>query len=104
MREAWAIMQFLLVFAAVLIVARWVSGYLARNLRASGQNLEIVESLGLGARRVLCLVRAGDKYLVLGVTDQSIRLLDSLDDIEDIPRENVSGPGWAWLRRGDKRE
>lgn len=97
--------QFLLVFAAVLIVARWVSGHLAQKFRAAGHNLEVIESLGLGARRILCLVRAGDKYLVLGITDQAIRVLGTVEDIEEVPQEPGRMSSLSWFQgRGDGRD
>jgi len=47
--------------------------------RASTRRLHSVERLDLGGRRELRVVRAGDRTLVLGVTEKGIDLLTELD-------------------------
>lgn len=45
-----------------------------------GPRLESVDRLDLGTRRELRLVRAGDRLLVVGITDERIELLSELDE------------------------
>ena len=96
MTSAWVLLRFILAFAAVVAAARLLTGWVGRRYKATGRNLEVVESLGLGPRRALCLVRVGGKHLLLGVTDQSIRLIDTVDRVESA---TASGsPQWTWKR------
>jgi flagellar biogenesis protein FliO len=42
-------------------------------------NLAIVESISVGGQAVVRLVRAGDTYLVIGVTKERVTLLGEVD-------------------------
>ena len=44
-----------------------------------GVNLSIIENVSVGQQAVVSLVRAGEKYLVIGVTKERITLLSELD-------------------------
>lgn len=101
METAWAVFRFVAAFAAVLVVARLLTGWLGRQYGGGGRNLEVIESVGVGPRRLVCLLRAGDQYLVLGITDGSITTLQRLDRIEERePLEVASWPRWPWNRGG----
>ena len=75
----------LVVFVAAL--AFWSTKLLASarggKLRGSRRNLEIIESVGVGAQTMVQIVRAGAKYLVIGVSKERITFLAELgkDDI-----------------------
>lgn len=45
-----------------------------------GPRLETLDRMDVGGRRELRLVRAGDRLLVLGITEERIQLLSELDD------------------------
>lgn len=47
---------------------------------ARGRRLAVLESVNLGPRRHLCLVRVDDQVLCVGVTDKNITLLCQLDE------------------------
>jgi len=61
--------------------------------------LEVVARRGLGRRAAVVVVRAGERHLVLGVTDTSVRLLDELTvDPQGSPEKSdrlsgTTGPG-----------
>jgi flagellar protein FliO/FliZ len=55
-----------------------------------GPRLETIDRLDVGARRELRLVRAGDRLLVVGITDERIELLAELDAPVE---EAASAPG-----------
>lgn len=65
----------LLFVGAALMARRWLSMPGASRLR----RLKIIESLRLGPRQALYLVRAGDKYLLVGATDGSIALVSTVE-------------------------
>ncbi|MCL2604351.1 MAG: flagellar biosynthetic protein FliO [Defluviitaleaceae bacterium] len=48
---------------------------------ASG-NLQLMESIVVGSQNMVQLVRAGDKYLVIGVTKEQITVLAELDETQ----------------------
>ncbi|MCL2617576.1 MAG: flagellar biosynthetic protein FliO [Defluviitaleaceae bacterium] len=60
----------MLVFAFVIGLAvlstKWIAG--ARYRRGAGGNLHLIESIAVGQQTYLQLVRAGDKYIVIGVS------------------------------------
>ncbi|MFN8179536.1 MAG: flagellar biosynthetic protein FliO [bacterium] len=57
-----------------------------------GPRLETIDRLDVGARRELRLVRAGDRLLVVGITEQRIELLSELDAPAE---ETATAPGTA---------
>lgn len=56
-------------------------------VRMTGRRLHSVERLDLGGRRELRIVRAGERTLVLGVTEKGIDLLTELDEPLHVPAE-----------------
>lgn len=72
----------LLVFVFVLVITylctKWMGNYQKLKLRSG--NLQILESLPAGNNKMICLVKAGDEYLVVGVGTDEIRLLTKLTE------------------------
>lgn len=66
-----------LVMAAIGALA-WILRLQQRQAGASQPFLKIVASLGLGPRERLVIVESGESWLLLGVTGQSIQLLQSM--------------------------
>lgn len=61
---------------AVLAVVAWA---LTKRRARVVRRLELVESMGLGPRRSLSLVRVDGKLLVVGVSEAGVQLLTSFD-------------------------
>lgn len=72
----------LLVFVFVLVITylctKWMGNYQRLKLRSG--NLQILESLPAGNNKMICLVKAGTEYLVVGVGSDEIRLLTTLKE------------------------
>ena len=66
-----------LVMAAIGAVA-WILRLQQRQAGTSQPFLKVVASLGLGPRERLLIVESGESWLLLGVTGQSIQLLQSM--------------------------
>lgn len=72
-------------FLAVVLVL-FLSWYLTRKLgRYTGQfgrsngNLQIIDRISLGQNEALALVRAGDRFLLIGISHAGISCLCELD-------------------------
>jgi flagellar protein FliO/FliZ len=76
-----SVLQF---FGATAFVA-WLAWFVTRKMagvRSAGRetcNLSIVESISVGGQAVVRLVKAGDKYLLIGVTRERVTLLGEID-------------------------
>ncbi len=93
----WEWLKLILVFASVIVLAFVTTRFLGTRFHGvgAGRHLRVVESLSLGQRRSICLVEAGDRVLVVGVTDQQITLLGTLEgnDADAIRVEWATGEG-----------
>jgi len=63
--------------------------------RGAARSLHAIERLDLGGKRELRVVRAGDRMLVLGVTEQRIDLLTELDGAAETAAEAAPDHGAA---------
>lgn len=84
----------LLIFAFVLLVTylttRFVGTY--EKQKMTGRNLTVVESVRLSGGKSIDLVKAGDKYILLGESKDSVSFLCELDEESiTIPPETESG-------------
>jgi flagellar protein FliO/FliZ len=74
---------YILIVLAFIILFCWFVLRLMGRIKgrgASGGNLHLMESILVGSQNMVQLVRAGDKYLVIGVTKEQITLLAELDE------------------------
>ncbi|MCL2188141.1 MAG: flagellar biosynthetic protein FliO [Defluviitaleaceae bacterium] len=74
---------YMLVVLLFIIALCWfilrLTGAVKRRGTTSG-NLELKESIFVASQNMIQLVRAGDKYLVLGVSKERVTLLAELDE------------------------
>jgi flagellar protein FliO/FliZ len=61
----------------LLFALAWVARRLRLNVPGMAQGMRLEGAVALGPREKLCVVTRGDKVYVLGVTQQSITLIDS---------------------------
>ncbi|MCL2707478.1 MAG: flagellar biosynthetic protein FliO [Defluviitaleaceae bacterium] len=73
----------IILFAFVTLLAYYTTKLIARsrrgNLRFAKRNLEVLESIGLGAQAMAQIVRAGDAYYLIGVTKENVSVLACLN-------------------------
>lgn len=87
----WGAVRFVLAFAGVLLLAAWVSRWLAIQSRgARGSAVTVVGAVGLGGPRQVCAVRIGRRVLVLGLSDKQVQLLCEIADPAEIAE--ILGP------------
>ncbi|MCL2577863.1 MAG: flagellar biosynthetic protein FliO [Defluviitaleaceae bacterium] len=78
------ILSMLRFFGATLFVA-WLAWFATKKMASSRSgvretcNLSVVESINVGGQAVVRLVKAGDKYLLVGVTKERITYLAEID-------------------------
>ncbi|MCR5272162.1 MAG: flagellar biosynthetic protein FliO [Lachnospiraceae bacterium] len=71
---------FIAVLAATYFVTRWIAGF--EKSRSFNCNLRVVETLRITTNKYVQIVKAGNKYLVLGIGKDEINLLGELDKDE----------------------
>ena len=88
--------QILVVFvlAITYLDNRWNATY--HKGRAGLGNLEIIETCRVAPNKYIQIVKAGEKYLVIGVGKDEVHMLSELSAIElDLRREDVQTSGFA---------
>jgi len=77
----------LIVLVGVIILAIYVTKFVAgaKYVRRGNNNLKLMDSLGLGFQNGIHLVKAGKKYVLLGITKDKITFLCELSesDVEE---------------------
>lgn len=71
----------LLLFVFVLAVTYFVTKYVAnyQKLQGYNRNFEVIETLRVTNNKYLQIVRAADKYIVIGVGKDEITMITELD-------------------------
>lgn len=84
-----------LVLAVLLGLAYLLKKFSPRFGRGGvvGREMDLVAQYPLGPKKILAVVRVGQRLLLLGVTEASINLLTEIDDPELIARLQTPGPG-----------
>ena len=73
-----AVLIFLVVLALTYFTARWIGGYQRINMR--NKNMQIIESINVGNNKYICLVKAGEVYLVVAIGKDEITMLAQLTE------------------------
>ena len=81
---------------AVSLLAYFTTKLFAKSRMAQSNdlatNLQIVESIGIGAGNVVQIIKVGAKYIVIGVTKEQITMLTELSASEVQEIETVTVP------------
>ncbi|MFK7962785.1 MAG: flagellar biosynthetic protein FliO [Burkholderiaceae bacterium] len=78
----WAVLMLVVVVAAVP-ASVWLMRKLPGFKPVGGSTLTVCETLSLGPRERLLVVRSGDRYLLLGATPQAVNLVCELANYPD---------------------
>ncbi len=71
----WGLVRLVLALVVIVPAAFFVTRWYGQK-HLGGQDLRIKEALNLGTNRALYVVQWKDKHYLLGVTNQSVTLLD----------------------------
>lgn len=82
-----ALLIFILVLFATYLTTRFVGSF--EKQKMAGRNLGVIESIRLAGGKTLSLVKAGDKYLVIGESkDQIVFLCELTEDSLNLSEGN----------------
>ena len=69
---------FLIVLAMTYLTTRWIANY--QKEYNINHNIEVIETFKLTTNKYIQIVKAGDKYLVIGICKDSITMLSNTYD------------------------
>lgn len=69
---------FVLVLAITYLVTKWIANYQKGNTMVG--NLEVIETCRITSNKYVQIVRAGSKYLVIGLGKDEIHMLSELSE------------------------
>ena len=86
------IFSLLITFAIVIGLAYFASRFIGQKMgkKLTIGNHKIIATLPLGTNRAVYIVEIAGKFLVLGVTDHTINILQEITDIEEIEKMKVN--------------
>ena len=98
--QIWNLIVLIFAFIAVVALAYFSLRLMgrAKNTRGFGGNIKVIEAAGLGFQNTVQLVKAGDKYFLIGVSRTGITLIGEVDEASlnlskpaatQVPFENV---------------
>ncbi|WP_062262691.1 flagellar biosynthetic protein FliO [Endozoicomonas arenosclerae] len=77
-----------LFFVILLIFAlAWIVKKLNIGTPAIGQGIKVISSIPVSSQARVCLIRVGEKDILLGVTNQQVNLIQTFDE-SPIPPDN----------------
>lgn len=85
------VLIFLVVLVLTYYTSKWVGGYQRINMK--NKNIQIIESIGVGNNKYICLVKAGKEYLVVAVGKDEITMLAQLteEQLTEVPQFDQNG-------------
>ena len=85
------VLIFLVVLLLTYFTSKWIGGYQRINMK--NKNMQIIESLSVGNNKYICLVKAGEVYLVVAVGKDEITMLAQLtkEQLTEIPEFDANG-------------
>lgn len=83
------ILIFLIVLVLTYFTSKWIGEYQQINMK--NKNLQILESIKIGTNKFICLVKAGEVYLVVAVGKDEITMLAQLTEEQLSVSPSLSG-------------
>lgn len=86
------LLVFVLVLGVTYMVTRWMAGY--QKVHSYNKNLRVIDTVRIGNNKMICIVQAGQKYLVVGIGKEEIHLLGELaeEELRDLTFLSESPP------------
>ena len=84
---------YIFILIAVMAIAFYVTKYLSAKSRGyTSGNLKIIEGLSVGQHSSVLLIKAGEKFMLIGVTKENVNYLSEIDGT-DLESSSVTPPG-----------
>lgn len=86
-KAVFSVVSMLAVMALILVLAYYATKLIGQKMgggTARAGSLQVLDSIAVGQNRMLCVVRAGKRLLLVGVTPQQISKLCDLEE-SDLP-------------------
>ena len=80
---------FVVVLAATYYATKWIANY--QKGTESGKNIEIIETCRISNNKYIQIVRVGERYISLGVTNDQITNLGDVDPSEIVKEPKAQG-------------
>lgn len=76
---------FVFVLAITYLTARWMGGY--QKAHSRNKNLRIIETIHVGSNKMISIIAAGKKYLVVSVGKDEVHMLAELseEELKELP-------------------
>jgi flagellar protein FliO/FliZ len=87
----WVLLIFVFVLAVTYFALRWMGKY--QKTHSRNQYLAIIETIPAGSNKMIGIVQAGTKYLVVSIGKDEIRLLAELTEEEFVKLPKACGEG-----------
>jgi flagellar protein FliO/FliZ len=87
----WVLLIFVFVLAVTYFSMRWMGKY--QKTHSRNQYLAIIETIPAGSNKMISIVQAGTKYLVVSIGKDEIRLLAELTEEEFVKLPKACGEG-----------
>ncbi|MEW6243658.1 MAG: flagellar biosynthetic protein FliO [Bacillota bacterium] len=91
-QSAWQLVQLFFYLIVFAVLGRLALVWYGKNRLGAwgGRRMVLVETLPLGPNRLLCLVRVHDRFLLLGVSEQTVNVLREFDRIPEPEQDRES--------------
>jgi flagellar protein FliO/FliZ len=87
----WVLLMLVLVLAVIYVTMRWMGNY--QKTHSRNQYLTVIETIPAGNSKMIGIVQAGTKYLVVSIGKDEIHLLAELTEEEMVKLPKASGEG-----------
>lgn len=96
---------FILVLAATLYVTKWMANY--QKGSNSSRNIEIIDTCKISTNKYIQIIRIGDKYLSIAVSNDQITNLGEVDPSELVQEQAGENLGFKEIFdkiKGEKKD
>lgn len=83
-----------LIFIFVLVLTYWTTRFAGnyKKQQMAGKNIQVMETVGISASKYLQIVKIGGKYIVIGVSKDTITYLCEINE-DELDFSNNNGAG-----------
>lgn len=87
---AWELIKIFFYLGVVVVLIYLLNHFLRNSRQYFGRHTSMIRVIDRGAlnqHSQVCIVQVGEKYYLLGITQEKVTLLDTFDDLGFVPEE-----------------